>query len=260
MKPLSFSDKMRELISQGKTESALEQTSQWLQGRDDDLSNTLLLLQSQWNQNKRNERMGIVSSQELSITRNRIIHGLLSILSDVEGMERESSGSDNAAPEPAAPPVPDDNRLKVFISYAREDRDFVDKLKKHLAALRRKEIDDWEDSEILPGASWDDEIERKLRSAQIILLMISPDFLNSDFIYTRELPIALQRHKDKEAIVIPVILRPSVWETEDFSGIQALPRGARPIAQWGDEDEAFVDVANGLRRVIRSIKENRFRS
>ncbi len=257
---MSFSDKMRELISQGKTEAALEQTAQWLQGRDNDLSNTLLLLQSQWNQNKRNERMGIVSSNELNITRNRIIHGLLSILGDVEGMERESSSSDNAAPEPAAPPVSEDNRIKVFISYAHEDREFVDKLNKHLASLRRKEVDQWEDSEILPGASWNQEIERKLREARIILLMISPDFLDSEFIYGHELPIALKRHRNGDAVVIPVILRSSLWDTEDFAGIQALPSGARPIAQWEDEDEAFVDVAKGLRRVIRSIRENRFRS
>ena len=121
-------------------------------------------------------------------------------------------------------------------------------------------MDNWEDSEILPGAAWNEEIERKLKEAKIILLMISPDFMNSDFIYTKELPIALQRHKDGDAIVIPVILRPSLWDTEEFAGIQALPRGARPIVQWPDEDEAFVDVASGLRRVIKSIRDNRTRS
>lgn len=87
--------------------------------------------------------------------------------------------------------------------------------------------------------------------------LISPNFLNSEFIYTRELPIALKRHKAGDAIVIPVILRPSLWDTEEFAGIQALPRGARPIIQWQDEDEAFVDVAKGLRKVIQSIQENR---
>ncbi|MCB0562205.1 MAG: toll/interleukin-1 receptor domain-containing protein [Lewinellaceae bacterium] len=257
---MSFSDEMRALISKGKTEDALEQTAQWFQGKDKDLSNTLLLLQSQWNQNKRNERMGIVSSQELSISRNRIIHGLLSILSDVEGMERDNPEPDAGNSAPGGAPIPKDHRIRVFISYAHEDREFVNKLNKHLAPLRRKEVDNWEDSEILPGAAWNEEIERKLKEAKIILLMISPDFMNSDFIYTKELPIALQRHKDGDAIVIPVILRPSLWDTEEFAGIQALPRGARPIVQWPDEDEAFVDVASGLRRVIKSIRDNRTRS
>lgn len=252
---MSFSDKMRELISRGKTEAALEQTAQWLQGRDNDLSNTLLLLQSQWNQNKRNERMGIVSSSELNIARNRIIHGLLSILSDVEEMEGEGAG-----PEPATPPAPEDNRINVFISYAHKDRKFVDKLNVHLATLRRELIYQWEDSEILPGASWSDEIETKLEKAQIILLLISPDFLNSDFIYNRELPIALKRHKRGEAVVIPIILRPSLWDTQEFAGLQALPTGTRPIVQWSDEDEAFLDVTKGLRKVIQSIQKNRLRS
>ena len=257
---MSFSDKMRQLISQGKTEAALDQTAQWLQGRDNDLSNTLLLLQSQWNQNKRNERMGIVSHQELSITTNRIIHSLLSILNDVEDLERsapetQEGGNRKAGQEPGNAAA--DGRIQVFISYARKDRPFVDKLKVHLATLRRQEIDQWEDSEILPGAAWTEEIERKLKEAHIILLMISPDFLNSEFIYRYELPIALKRHREGNAVVIPVILRPSLWDTEEFAGIQAMPRGARPISQWEDEDEAFVDVAGGLRRVIMSIREGR---
>ena len=88
------------------------------------------------------------------------------------------------------------------------------------------------------------------------MLLISPDFLDSEFIYTRELPLALQRHKDREAVVIPVILRPSLWETEEFSGIQALPKGALPISQWENEDEAYLDVAKGLVRVIRSIQKS----
>ena len=248
---MSFSDEMRELISKGKTEAALDQTAQWLQGRDDDLSNTLLLLQSQWNQNKRNERMGIVSSGDLSIARNRIIHGLLSILSDVEEMERN-----NPALNPIPPPTPEDNRIKVFISYAHKDREFVDRLNVHLAPLKREEIDQWDDSMILPGTTWNKKIERRLKEANIILLMISPDFINSEFIYESELPIALQRHREGAATVIPVILRPSLWDKEEFAGIQALPQGAHPISLWPNEDEAFVDVAKGLRQVVKTIRDN----
>ncbi len=253
---MSFSNKMRDLISRGKTDDALEQTARWLKGKDNDLSNTLLILQSQWSQNKKNERMGIISHQELGVARNRILHSLLSILNDVEELEPDSAGSAANAPAGSSAAT-DGKRIKVFVSYAHEDRLYVDKLSKHLATLRRNEIDHWEDSEILPGAKWNEEIERKLKEAHIILLMISPDFINSEFIYTRELPIALRQHKDGNAIVIPVILRPSLWDTEEFAGIQALPRGARPIIQWQDEDEAFVDVAKGLRKVIQSIQENR---
>lgn len=321
MYPMSFTDDIRGLIGRGRTRDALEQLAQWVEGKDSTLANDIILLQSQWNQNERSERMGLLSSQEIVMYRARINNGLLSLLEDVEKLERKNPGSTPAASAYTSgeiqgmegqrdllirklnflkkerdlavaadakfaldeqigelerkiqeikdrlsgaaslsartgfsPGKPDSasQKVKIFISYAHEDRTWVEKLEKHLAVLKRRYVESWTDSEIMPGDSWNDEIRRKLHEADIILLLVSPDFLNSDFIYKEELPVAWSRHQAGQALVIPIIIRPSSWEQEEYASLQALPRGARPISQWPNEDEAFVDVVGGLRKVIEA--------
>lgn len=255
---MSFTDDIRGLIGRGRTREALEQAAQWVKGKDSTLANDIILLQSQWNQNERSERMGLLSSQEISMYRARINSGLLSLLEDVEKLERKNPASAPAASAYTAGETSErhagsaSDKVKIFISYAREDREWVNKLDKHLAVLKRRYVESWTDSEILPGDSWNEEIRRKLNEADIILLMVSPDFLNSEFIYKEELPLAWSRHQAGNALVIPIILRPSSWELEEYASLQALPRSARPISQWPNEDEAFVDVVNGLRKVIEA--------
>ncbi len=97
---------------------------------------------------------------------------------------------------------------KVFISYSHQDEPYRKDLEKHLAVLRRNAyIDTWTDRKIIPGEEWNKSISQELLSAKIILLLISADFLASDFCYDVEMKTAVQRHNDKEAIVIPIILR-----------------------------------------------------
>jgi TIR domain len=149
----------------------------------------------------------------------------------------------------ANPPAP----LDVFYSYAHEDKGLVKDLIASLGLLRQQRvINNLFDCEIIPGQDWDSVIRQQLDRAQIILLCVSSDFLNSDYIYGVELQAALDKHRDGTATVIPVILRSVDWSGAPFAELQALPQGARAVTSWPNVDEAFTDVAMGVRRAIRA--------
>ncbi len=120
--------------------------------------------------------------------------------------------------------------------------------------VRQKLIRTWYDGEIGAGDEWSEEINRRLNSAEVILLLISADFLSSDFIWNHELPRAMQRHDAGEATVIPIILRKiDEFNALPFSKLQSLPSGARPVTSWKDRDEAFSDIARGIRQTIMEM-------
>jgi hypothetical protein len=125
------------------------------------------------------------------------------------------------------------------------------RLSKHLSTLKRQRlIDEWHDGRISPGEKFDKAIADQIEDARVILLLISADSLHSDYCYEIEMKRALERHEKGEAVVIPVILRPCVWEIAPFGKLQALPKDGRPVTSWPNQDEAFADVAAGIRRTI----------
>ena len=138
--------------------------------------------------------------------------------------------------------------LEVFFSYAHEDEKLRDELAKHLKLLKREGvINDWHDRQIMPGSQWKDQIDGHLESADIILLLVSADFLDSDYCYDIEMKRALERHEQGEATVIPIILRPVDWQGAPFGRLQCLPKDAKPVTSWTNQDEAFLDIARGIR-------------
>ncbi len=144
--------------------------------------------------------------------------------------------------------------IAVFFSYAHEDEDLRKELEKHLSILRRTGvITTWHDREIGAGRVWADRIDQHLQIAQIILLLISADFLASDYCYGVEMTIALARHEAGEATVIPVMLRPADWEGAPFGEIQWLPEGDDPVTTWPNRDEAFRSVAKGIRKAVNEL-------
>lgn len=141
--------------------------------------------------------------------------------------------------------------IKLFISYAHRDEDFRLELNDHLSNMQRQGlIAAWHDRQIAPGQEWADQIDLALNEARIILLLISARFMASDYCYAKEMTRAIERHDAGEAVVIPIILSACDWQGAPFSRLQALPKDARPIKNWNDRDEAWLDVAQGLRRVI----------
>ena len=143
--------------------------------------------------------------------------------------------------------------VKIFFCYAHEDEQLLNKLKNHLFPLKRTGlIDIWHDRDISAGTDWEQQIKSHLNEAQIILLLVSPDFMVSDYCYGIELQRALERHDLGEARVIPVILRHVYWQGV-LGKLQALPTDARPVKSWPDLDEAFYNVTEGIRKVIEEI-------
>src|SRR2546421_5737401 len=149
------------------------------------------------------------------------------------------------------------NSVEVFYSYAHEDEKLRDELKKHLANLKRQDvITDWYDANKSGGKERNEEIEPPLNSAKIILLLISPDFMNSDYINDVEVKRAMARHEAGEARVIPLILRPCDWPST-WTKLQALPKDGKPVTSWDDQDEAFLNIVKGIRRVAEDLRRNK---
>jgi hypothetical protein len=145
--------------------------------------------------------------------------------------------------------------VEVFFSYAREDETWCEKLRKFLRRLEREgDIQSWYDRNISGGQQWEQEIMTHLNTAHLILLLISQDFIDSDYCSGVELKLAMKRHKAGTARVIPIIVRHSDWHGTSFAQLQALPRDGKPLATWPDEDEALLQVTRGIRQVIKEMK------
>ncbi len=145
--------------------------------------------------------------------------------------------------------------VKLFLSYSLKDQHFANQLMKHLTLLQRQGVlDVFYDREIRTGSEWANEIGLALEEAQIILLLISADFLASDYAYDMEVRRAIAKHENGEAIVIPVVVRPVDFQESPFEKMQVLPRDGRPISQWPSQDEAWLDVVNGIRNAIGQLQ------
>ncbi|HEY0757585.1 MAG TPA: CHAT domain-containing protein [Ktedonobacteraceae bacterium] len=148
--------------------------------------------------------------------------------------------------------------VEVFYSCSDSPTDapLLEQLERHLSALQREGlIATWHKRRIVAGKVRQAELDRHLQAAALILLLVSSDFLASDYCYGMEMQRALQRHKAGEAQVIPILLRACVWESTPFAPLEALPTGARPITLWRDRDAAWTDVVLGIRRALERLPE-----
>jgi tetratricopeptide (TPR) repeat protein len=144
--------------------------------------------------------------------------------------------------------------VAVFVSYAHDDERLRKALDRHLSLLKRDgTISVWHDRDIDAGDDWQSEISRHLEAAQLILALVSPSFLASDYCYEIEMQRALERHRVGEARVIPIVLRPVDWQRSPLGKLQALPARAKPVASWKDRDAAFADVAAGIRAAVAAL-------
>lgn len=142
------------------------------------------------------------------------------------------------------------DQISLFYSYAHNDETLRNELDKHLSGLRKRGlIAQWHDRNISAGTEWADQIDHHLNTAQIILLLISADFLASDYCYSIELKRALERHGAGEACVIPILLRPVDWQEAPFAKLQILPQNAQPVTAWANQDSAFEDIVIHIREV-----------
>lgn len=150
--------------------------------------------------------------------------------------------------------IGEQRRLTAFISYAHNDEAARRLLEIHLTPLRLEGLlDEWHDRLIQPGTDWKSVIDKHLDCANLILLLVSPDFLNSEYCLGVETKRAMQLHEMGTARVVPILLRACQWEHTSIGKLQALPTGAVPVSEWSDVNTAYKDIADGLRGSCRDL-------
>lgn len=142
--------------------------------------------------------------------------------------------------------------VKIFISYAHGDEPLLNGLTMHLNLLQKGLIEIWDDREISVGTEQVEQIQAHLEGAQIILLLLSPNFLGSKHRYINEMERAIEQHNQGKARVIPIILRPILsLQNAPFEKLQPLPTDGKPVTKWPDRSEAFLNVVEGILKVVR---------
>ena len=145
-------------------------------------------------------------------------------------------------------------KLEVFFSYSSADKELCEQLLRHLSALKRQgTIDQWRNCQIMAGENRMEEIERHLDSAHVVLLLVSADFIESDHCFSIEMKRAMERHEVGKARVIPVILREVDYCGMPFERLEPLPQNRIPVTSWQNQDEAFTDIAKGIRAAIDEL-------
>src|ERR1700721_1516221 len=142
----------------------------------------------------------------------------------------------------------------VFFSYSHKDEDLRDQLEVHLSGLRRQGvISTWHDRRITAGSEFENVIDKNLSEADVILLLVSPDFINSDYCYEREMTLAMERHASGAARVIPVIVRPCDWHGLPFGKLLATPTDGKAVTKWPDRDDAFLNVVQAIKAALDEL-------
>jgi TIR domain/Domain of unknown function (DUF4062) len=173
------------------------------------------------------------------------------LLQSLMGLRNQPASRLNAGDEPSGLMHPPPAGMTSFLSYSHKDERYLRQLDTALSQLRRNgQISAWHDRKILPGDKWEHTIDERFDSSDLILFLVSPDFLASDYAYGREMSRAMERRESGSAILVPIILRASDWPSSPLGSLQALPSNARPVLSWGNRDEAWLDVVQGLRRMI----------
>jgi hypothetical protein len=139
----------------------------------------------------------------------------------------------------------------LFLSYSHRDEELRAQLETHLAGLRRQGfITVWHDRRITAGEDFANAIDTHLERADVVLLLISPDFMASNYCFEKEMMRALERNREGSCAVIPVILRPCDWQDMPFGRLQGTPKDGKPITLWANIDEAFLDVVKAIKGTL----------
>lgn len=158
------------------------------------------------------------------------------------------------------------NSINTFIIYAREDIEIKRRILAHLTPfVRFYNLVIWHDEYIEPGEAWRPEIQSQLEQTDLFLLLVSVDFMNSEFINQVEFKFAIDRHRQNKSIVIPIIINYCQWDIEynfgDFNfnlnELQVLPEQAKPVDDWKTAEQAYNNIAAGIRKVLETIKASR---
>jgi internalin A len=173
----------------------------------------------------------------------------------LDGVDLEGGRDSRAGPVRASPP------LSAFISYSHKDGALRAELETHLKLLKREGLLDlWTDRHIQAGTEWETQIDENLESADLILLLVSADFVASDYCWGAEMKRAMERHDRGEARVIPIIVRECSWKSAPFARLQALPEDSKPVSTWGTgpyaRDTPWTAIEERIRSVVNELRRS----
>lgn len=147
------------------------------------------------------------------------------------------------------------NPLEVFCCYAHEDQEMMVLLSKYLTPLQRLgQITIRSYANFKTGVARGKELSEHLERADLILLLISPDFLASDSCYSIEMRRAIERHEQGSAVAVPLLLRPTYSKNLPFASLQMLPGNGLPISKWADRDDAFLDILQAIGQMVAQLQ------
>lgn len=186
----------------------------------------------------------------------------------IEELERQLTAYQPNIPRPQQPaplthtnPMTSENRpmktVKLFYCYSHKDEELRDRLAVNLGGLKRRGIiNEWHDRKIGLGEEWRNVLDKELEAADIILLLISPDFIDSDYCCDTEMEYAMKRHEAGEAVVIPIILDFCHADGLPFMKLQGAPRDMIPVTakSWTNQNEAFADIVKKIEMVAKEIR------
>lgn len=251
--------KTRNLIVHDNLEEVFKLLGDVIQ-EDSPLMNDLIMLKSRYYEIKKRSALGVSSFDEENITKNRLRASLLGIIEDIkiEDVKKSEITHEEEDVNYEIVKEPQKSKLKVFVSYAHKDESFRKDLEIYLSLLKRQEIIEiWTDRQILAGSSWETEISDNLESADLIIPLISPDFIASDYCYEIEMARAIEKHDIQQSLIVPIVIRPCAWKNSPFVNFQALPFEGKPISSWNDKDEAWLNVYEGIKNVCTNFIQQR---
>ena len=162
---------------------------------------------------------------------------LLSRVRESRGVKYSRSVNRRQAPSNALP----SEKIRIFISYSHADKKWLDRLERHLKVLKRfiDPIEYWDDKQLKGGDKWKVEIEKAINKANVAILLVSTDFLSSDFIATDELPPLLRKAEEEGTRILPLIVAPCAFTLSELSEFQAINDPEKTLADLGDNEAAI---------------------
>jgi hypothetical protein len=160
------------------------------------------------------------------------------------------------APRRSAKP-PEVKSPLVFISYSHRDDDARKTLDKHLIQLKREGVEVWFDGDILPGAEINPDVRRMLKRADVFVALGSPDYLNSTYCFETEYGYAIRKAARKQVHVVVALLRACQWRHTRMARYKLLPKDGKPVDQWARRGDAYEDIVEGIRAVVKVVRRDR---
>jgi internalin A len=196
-----------------------------------------------WEKSGTKKFQKVVDGSVVEIDVNKLLNGV-----ELKGERETERGREGVERRRAA---------RIFVSYSHKDERLLSELKTHLSPLRRlRLIETWDDREIEAGEDWREQIHDNLERADLILLLVSANFIASDYCFEKEMRRALARHKKKEAQVIPVIVREVNWKLiKPLAKLNAVPKNGKAVMKWASKDSAWLDVSEQIQKVIETMRD-----